>query len=234
VLGPGGILGAAWIAGALGAVREHAGQDLGQVRTIVGTSAGSVLAAALRCGVPVETLVAHQRGDAVAALPAVADRERDSGRRPPLPRMRVGSPRPLAASARAPRRYHPHVAASALVPQGRARHDTLARFLRLLVAAAGDGDGDRWPGRQTWIVAVDYDAGPPVSFGRTGAPAASLPDAVVASPRIGGRRYVDGGIRSVASVDVCAGNASTRSTCSPRWRATSPTARPTRRGGPSG
>ncbi len=51
-------------------------------------------------------------------------------------------------------------------------------------------------------------------FGREGAPRASLPDAVIASCSIpgwyepaiiGGRRYVDGGVRSVTSLDMLGG-----------------------------
>jgi NTE family protein len=66
---------------------------------------------------------------------------------------------------------------------------------------------------RTWIVAVDYDSGRRVVFGRDGAPPAPLPDAVVASCSIpgwyepvpiDGRRYVDGGVRSVTSLDLMA------------------------------
>jgi NTE family protein len=62
-------------------------------------------------------------------------------------------------------------------------------------------------------MAVDYESGRRVAFGRTGAPAAGLPDAVVAScsipgwyePKIiNGRRYVDGGVRSSTSLDLLA------------------------------
>ena len=65
----------------------------------------------------------------------------------------------------------------------------------------------------TWIVAVDYDSGQRVVFGRDGAPAVALPDAVVASccipgwyrpGRDRGRRYVDGGVRSLTSLDLMA------------------------------
>jgi NTE family protein len=68
-------------------------------------------------------------------------------------------------------------------------------------------------GGQTWIVAVDYDSGRRVVFGRSGAPSARLPEAVVASCSIpgwyrpaviGGRRYVDGGVRSATSLGVLA------------------------------
>ena len=65
----------------------------------------------------------------------------------------------------------------------------------------------------TWIVAVDYDTGRRVVFGRPGAPPARLADAVVASCSIpgwyepaviGGRRYVDGGVRSPTSLGLLA------------------------------
>ena len=71
-----------------------------------------------------------------------------------------------------------------------------------------------WAGHpQTWIVAMDYDSGRRVVFGRDGAPHASLRDAVMSScaipgwyapVRIGGRRYVDGGACSPTSLDLVA------------------------------
>jgi hypothetical protein len=48
--------------------------------------------------------------------------------------MRVGSPRLLLSTALAPHRVHPWVAASALVPQGRARHTSLESLVRGLLA----------------------------------------------------------------------------------------------------
>ena len=62
-----------------------------------------------------------------------------------------------------------------------------------------------------WTVAVDYNTGRRVVFGRSDAPRAELPDAVAAScaipgffraVSIGGRRYVDGGVRSASNLDV--------------------------------
>ena len=51
VLGAGGVLGAAWMTGALPALQDRLPCPLGEVDLIIGTSAGSVIAAALRCGV---------------------------------------------------------------------------------------------------------------------------------------------------------------------------------------
>jgi NTE family protein len=61
---------------------------------------------------------------------------------------------------------------------------------------------------------MDYGTGQRVLFGADGAPAASLADAVVASCSIpgwyapaviGGRRYVDGGVRSATSLRALSG-----------------------------
>src|SRR6516164_7873094 len=49
VLGAGGVLGAAWMTGALACLADRLPCAAGDVDLIVGTSAGSVLAAALRC-----------------------------------------------------------------------------------------------------------------------------------------------------------------------------------------
>jgi NTE family protein len=210
VLGGGGALGAAWMIGGLGAVQERIGRPLHEVDVIVGTSAGSILAVGLRHGLTPDDLIAHQRGTGGSDLPAPRDFERDSGRLPPPPRLRLGSARLLATAAFAPHAVHPMVAASALVPQGRALHRTLHRYVHAMVATRPDHPGG-WPPLRTWIVGVDYESGRRAVFGREGSPVASLPDAVVAScsipgwhePKtIGCRRYVDGGVRSAASVDV--------------------------------
>jgi NTE family protein len=216
VLGAGGVLGAAWMAGALAALQERWERPLHEADMIVGTSAGSVLAAALSCRVGIADIVAHQRGAGLVALPPLTEIDRESGPLPPLPRMRLGSPRLLAAAARAPHRVHPWVAASALMPQGRGRHRTLTDLVHGLLSHAGHGPAQVagvWPSDRVWIVSVDYHSGRRVAFGRPGAPPASLPDAVVASCSIPGwyepkmidqRQYVDGGVRSSTSLDLLA------------------------------
>ena len=69
VLGGGGILGAAWMVGALKAVEEIHGWDPRTADYIVGTSAGSVLTALLGAGVSVDQLVAHQHGKPITEGP---------------------------------------------------------------------------------------------------------------------------------------------------------------------
>src|SRR5437764_1301365 len=51
--------------GVLPSLAERIGRPLGELELLVGTSAGSVLAAALRCGMTVDELVTHQRGEPV-------------------------------------------------------------------------------------------------------------------------------------------------------------------------
>src|SRR5205085_2019426 len=84
-LAAGGVLGAAWTAGALVALQERLPRPLGEVDLVVGTSAGSVMAAALRCGVGVQEIVDHQRGTHLTALPHLRDLDGESGPKPPLP-----------------------------------------------------------------------------------------------------------------------------------------------------
>ena len=214
VLGAGGLTGAAWMTGALPALQQRLPQPAGDVEMIVGTSAGSVLAAGLRCQASIEEMVGYQRGEAVpglAGLPAIHD-----GPLPPVPQPRMGSPLLWCTALLTPHRVHPRVSATAWLPHGRGQHTGLRAMVHHLQArhhATRGAVRPWWADGRTWIVAVDYDSGQRVVFGRAGAPAAPLPDAVVAScsipgwyrpARIGGRRYVDGGVRSLTSLGLLA------------------------------
>ncbi len=212
VLGAGGVLGAAWTAGALVALQRRLTRPLGEVDHIIGTSAGSIMAAALRCGVGVDEIVEHQRGGRLLTLPQLSELDGDTGPLPALPRLRIGSPRLLARTAIAPHRVRPWVAASALVLQGRGQLRKLGALVEAMQVF--DGHGVHWPSRgETWIIAVDYHSGRRIAFGRAGDPAVPLADAVVAScsipgwyePKdIDGRQYVDGGVCSSTSLDLLA------------------------------
>src|SRR5260370_31813551 len=136
VLGAGGGLGAGWMVGALVAVQERLGFAVGEAELVVGTSAGSVLAAALRCGVGVEAMVAHQRGALVGGVLDLGPPDLGGRSLPPPPLLRVGSPRLMLAALRAPHRMHPWVAASALLPQGRASHVALHSMVHVMVSHA--------------------------------------------------------------------------------------------------
>jgi NTE family protein len=238
VLGAGGVLGAAWTAGALAALQGRLDYPLEEVDLLVGTSAGSVLATVLRCGFGTGDLVAHQRQETACCLGKLGPPNLGCPAMPPWPSPGLGSPRLLLRALRAPLRIRPGVVASACFPPGRADHAALRALVRGLVAddrlrtapepmttgapvpmpsRRPQADGDRWrewEGRgRTWLVAVDYDSGRRVPFGRRGSPRVSLPDAVVASCSvpgwfrpavIGSRRYVDGGVYSGTNADLLA------------------------------
>ncbi len=219
VLGAGGLLGAAWMTGALACLQGRLPCAAGDVDVIVGTSAGSVLAAALRCHAPFEEMMAWQRGEGTGILSeSVALAARD-GPLPPLPRWRFGSMGLAVATLLTPHRVPPWVGACAWLPYGRGQHAALRSLVSALHVrdqgqAAGVGPPPHWVGGHTWVAAVDYSTGQRVLFGQEGAPRASLPEAVVAScsipgwyepAKIGGRRYIDGGVRSATSLDVLRG-----------------------------
>lgn len=210
VLGAGGVLGAAWTIGALQAIADVEGFDPHDVEVLVGTSAGSVLAALLGSGLTVADLLDHQRG-----MPLPHELSKDwsydsstGGAHPPRPRLGVGSPALLRQTLAHPGQLPPLAVLAALTPAGTG---TLAEVGRI-VAAVAPGNG--WLRRDgVWVVAMDYDSGRRVAFGREGAPEARLDEAVMAScaipgwyapVSIGGRRYVDGGTLSTTSADLLA------------------------------
>lgn len=218
VLGAGGVLGFAWMIGALAALETEEGFDARDVEICVGTSAGSVLAALLGCGVSVEEMLRHQQGIPTPGDIDIGwDYDRDSGGAlPPRPRLGLGSPDLLRRIARHPRQVPPLVVLSAVLPRGRGTQEPLRRMIdrvsRTLPAGAA---GPPWPTQpQVWVIAMDYSGGRRVAFGRDGAPPATLAAAVTASCAIpgwyapsviDGRRYVDGGTTSPTSLDLLAG-----------------------------
>ncbi len=211
VLGAGGVLGAAWSIGALGALRQHDGWDPREAEVLIGTSAGSVLAAFLGCGTSVDVLLDHQRGIVNAEMPDLSfDPDRDTGGAlPPFPRLGIGSARGVLAHTLRPWKTTPMGALAAVLPQGRGSLEPVGRLVDAVCPRGA------WSGHpQTWVVAMDYDGGGRVAFGRDGAPHVGLREAVMAScaipgwytpVRIGGRRYVDGGTCSPTSLDLVAG-----------------------------
>src|SRR5205814_8004988 len=68
VLGGGGILGGAWLVGALYALTEAAGWDPATADYVVGTSAASVVGSLVASGIPPWFLVHHQRGGDVSGM----------------------------------------------------------------------------------------------------------------------------------------------------------------------
>lgn len=214
VLGAGGVLGFAWTVAALRALEDEEGFDARDVEVCVGTSAGSVLAGLLGCGVGSDVALRHQQGIPLPADSDISwDYDRDSGGAlPPRPGFAVGSPQLLLTAARQPWAVSPLATFAAALPRGRG---TLRPLHRMMTRLAAPLDEDGWPSApRVWIAAMDYGAGTRTTFGRPGAPPASLADAVAASCAIpgwyepvgiGARRYVDGGLLSPTSLDLLAG-----------------------------
>jgi NTE family protein len=211
VLGGGGVLGAAWMSGALSALRDALDWDPRTAEVIVGTSAGSVLTVLLGSGLSVDTLLNFQRGEPAPDDPAIDfnPETASGGALPPRPRVGIGSASLLGHTLRHPRRVPPLVALAAVAPHGRGSLSAIGELVRAVNPA------DSWPSQpQTWVIAMDYSTGKRVVFGQDGATDARMSDAVTASCSIpgwyepvviGGRRYVDGGTFSPTSIDLLAG-----------------------------
>lgn len=210
VLGGGGVLGFAWSIGALRAWEQHTGNDPRASALLVGTSAGSVLAALLGCGISIEVIERHHQGVPAPADPRIEwEYEGGGGALPPLPGWRPGSPRLMLDAVRHPLSSSPTVALSGLLPRGRG---TLEPIYDVIAATSlASLPGRNWPSQpQVWVIGTDYDSGRRVVFGRDPV-SAVLADAVCAScaipawyppVEIDGRQFIDGGTISNASADV--------------------------------
>jgi NTE family protein len=212
VLGGGGVLGAAWMVGALQALQDEIGADVREFDALVGTSAGSILAALLGAGVSVADLVNHQRGDQsesglLAGFHFDYD-EATGGERPARARPGLGSRELLIRNARQLHQLPPTAVLSAFLPEGRGNLDAVGALISHVVP-------EGWVARDgVTIVALDYDTGKRVPFGRPGVTSAALPEAVMAScaipgwyqpVRIGDHRFIDGGAWSSTNLDLLAG-----------------------------
>ncbi|SDP25037.1 NTE family protein [Pedococcus dokdonensis] len=212
VLGGGGVLGAAWMVGALTALEAELGVDVRDFDELVGTSAGAVLAGLLGAGVPVADLLTHQLAGTVDAGPLSGylwDYDKDTGGdRPGLPKVGLGSRELLRRNALHLRHLPPTAVLSAILPEGRGSIEAVGAMVGHVVPQG-------WPSRPgVTVVALDYDTGERVAFGREGAPEVDLPAAVMAScaipgwyqpVRIGDHRYIDGGAWSSTNLDLMAG-----------------------------
>ena len=215
VLGAGGVQGGAWLVGALDAVAEETGWDPASAEVIVGTSAGSMLAALLAGGVPPWFMVAHSAGETfegvidASGMPAAeADRsggasfELDLGWPPPIG---PGSWSLALRTLLHPRSFTPASVVAGWLPRGIFSTEPLREQVRRVIPAG-------WaPHRGLRIVACDYATGDRVAFGAPDAPRPDLADAVAAScaipgfyrpVEIDGRHYVDGGIYSTSNLGL--------------------------------
>jgi NTE family protein len=211
VFGGGGVLGGTWAVGALTAMEQEFGFAAADADVIVGTSAGSVIAALLGAGVTSPQL-AQQYGDEQVTSGPLAGYSFDpvqatGGKRPGLPKLLgPGSPRLIGSSLRNLGQLPATAVLSAFMPEGT---KSLERIGHLIDAVTPLGEWS--PHRGVWVVAMDYEDGRRVVFGRPGARVAPLASAVMAScaipgwfapVAIDGRTYVDGGAISATSIDV--------------------------------
>jgi NTE family protein len=192
VLGGGGITGIAWETGLIAGLAE-AGIDLAAADVIIGTSAGSVVGADLAAGQDLETLYQAQ-----LAPPAPEPPARISWRT-------IAMLLWVTSTSRDPRRARARIGHWALAARTMPEAERRKVFEARLPTS-------EWPGRSLRVTAVDARTGEPAVFDSAGE--AGLVDAVGAScavpgvwppVTIGGRRFVDGGVRSVANADLAAG-----------------------------
>jgi NTE family protein len=211
VLGAGGSVGLAYHGAVLSALQDVTGWDPRTAEVIVGTSAGSISAAMLRAGVPAGDLMRITEG-----LPLSPEGARLAGiGRPHRPRPKpwdvlhirpVADPLGVVHGVTHPRSHSAGGLMAALIPAGGIPTHAISRGIDAVHAGG-------WPADPLWLCAVGLRDGRRVVFGREGSPDARVGQAVAAScavpgyfqpVTIGGRRYVDGGTRSLTNLDLVA------------------------------
>ncbi len=214
MLSAGGEAGLAFHAGVLAGLTEGIGWDPNAADLLVGTSAGSVAAAALRAGLSPNDMAAMVEGSPLSAKGAAliapvgdapSQHPRRSRRR--LPAWGPAAPRVLLAAARRPWQVRPASLMAGLLPEGTVPTSAISDGVNALL-------GDVWPTRPLWVCAVRLEDGRPVIFGQDGSPPARVGEAVSAScaipayfapVEIDGVRYVDGGAHSLSHLLEVAG-----------------------------
>ncbi len=216
VLGAGGAVGEGFHVGALAAIAEATGFDPRSCEVVVGTSAGSVVAASLRAGLSATDLFARVTGRPLSpAGRAFLESLPTSSNKPavatPPRRLAPASPELIGRLVAKPQSFKALKALTALLPEG--RRDGAGWFTGFDIAFP---DG-AWPKEALWICAVSLERGDRVVFGRDEPAVAGSPrvaEAVQASCAIpaifkpvavNGRRYVDGGVHSPTNADLLSG-----------------------------
>lgn len=198
MLGGGGVTGIAWEIGLLAGLRDG-GADVSGADLVVGTSAGSAVGAVVASGEDLEQLYAEQ-----TSPPPDGELGAVFGPREVITLMGLML---LPSSGRTKRRRIGQAALKAHPEPADDQVEVFAARLRL-----PDGTLPAWPERDLKITAVDADSGSFTVFDRHGD--VDLVHAVAAScavpliwpaVEIGGRRYVDGGMRSPANADLASG-----------------------------
>jgi NTE family protein len=195
VLGGGGVAGIGWELGILQGLAD-AGVDLTTAERLVGTSAGSAVAAQITSGFPLAQLYERQLSPDLLATEIAADFDAEEMMRELG--AALGDKRPGTEMFQAIGSY---ALRARTVPES-VRRPVIERRL----------PSHDWPARDLRIVAIDAIAGAPRVF--TAADEVELVDAVTAScavpgiwppVSIAGTRYIDGGLRSGSNLDVAEG-----------------------------
>jgi NTE family protein len=190
VLGGGGVTGVAWEIGVLMGLAD-AGIDLSSADVLVGTSAGAVVASQVTGQRSIEELFASQLAPPSAEIAArmglvTTVRFIAAAAWPGSPqraRARLGRAAVRARTLPEAERYE--------VIKSRMNSDAWPERPRLLITSVNAETGE--------FVVFDKDSGVPL----TRAVAASCAVPLVWPPvTINGKRYIDGGVRSVANVDL--------------------------------
>ena len=196
VLGGGGVAGIAWITGLLTGLAV-AGQDVTGADVIIGTSAGATVAAQVGSDLSLDELFARQTQPALQSreIPVELDLDKlaaDWGE------IMTG----VTSGEEMLRRAGAYALAADTVPEAKRRAVIESRL-----------PSRAWPTRRVQLVAVDAETGQPYVFDSQSG--AELVDAVAAScavpgiwppVTIGGRRYIDGGVRSSDNADLAQGS----------------------------
>ena len=192
VLGGGGPVGGAWLTGVLAGLTE-AGIDLGSADVVIGTSAGAVFGSRLRSGVPAADLYERQLSGADAV-------------RLPVTARQTARFLWAALGSRDPQRSIERLARAALRARTGPESDVFDTVGSLLADVRG------WPERELRIAAVDAQSGQTEVFDSHSG--ATLLEAVAASCAVPvvwppvtvvGRRWMDGGSRSTANLQLARG-----------------------------
>lgn len=192
VLGGGGITGIAWELGILKGLAD-AGVDVTSADLVIGTSAGSVVGAQITSGRTVEELYQTQLEPADHEIGARLSR---------LTMLRLVPPMLLPGSGRKKRSRIGALSMKAHAPGGEKRIEVIRSRIGV----------DQWPDRELKVTAVEAETGEFVVFDKDSG--VDLVHAVASScavplvwpaVTIDGRHYIDGGMRSVANVDLAKG-----------------------------
>ncbi|MCO1656737.1 patatin-like phospholipase family protein [Pseudonocardia humida] len=191
VLGGGGITGIAWELGMLAGLAEH-GVDLTTADLVVGTSAGSVVGAQIATGVDVEERYAAQLVDPTGEIAARLGRAT-------LARFALA-----VVGPRDPQQVRARIGGVAL------RSRTVPEAERIAVIA-NRLPVHEWPERALRVTAVDARTGEFLVLDKDfGVPLVHAVAASCAVPGVwppvtaGGRRMIDGGVRSPVNLDLAA------------------------------